>query len=122
MPDESIVETFCMLINTLVAPLFSVSCTAKRSWMSPEPMVILPLRSRMVTSPTCRLPTSIPRFPPLILAAFLLRPGETLAQRYHRSAAGSGAILNLVHECRHEQDAPAVRLEFVVRGQRIGDL
>src|SRR6185295_1576809 len=122
MPDESIVETLCMLISTFVAPLFITSCTALRSCTSPEPMVILPLRSRMVTSPTCRLLTSILRFPPLSLAGVRLRAGEALAQRHDRSAAGAGAVLNLVHELFHEQDAPAVRQEPPSRGQRIGDL
>src|SRR5437016_2778288 len=100
MPEESMVETPAMLIRTLVAPLFITSCTALRNCTSPEPMVILPLRSRMVTSPTCRLLTSILQFPPLIagVARVRLRSGEALAQRHHGAAAGAGAVGDVVHE------------------------
>src|SRR5436305_4021692 len=127
MPEESMVETPAMLIRTLVAPLFITSCTALRNCTSPEPMVILPLRSRMVTSPTCRLLTSILQFPPLvagvagIAAGFRLRSGEALAQRHHGAAAGAGAVDDVVHEASHVEDAAAVRAEQVLRGQRIAE-
>src|ERR1700716_4056838 len=119
MPEESMVETWAMLISTLVAPLFITSCTALRNCTSPAPMVILPLRSRMVTSPTCRLFTSIRQFPPRIalIAGFRLRPGEPFTQRHHGAAAGTGAVGDVVHEASHVKDATAVRPQQVFRGQ-----
>src|ERR1700680_242544 len=88
-------------------------------------MVILPFRSRIVTPSLCRtlafiscLSYLIPRSR-LAFAFGLVVPGEPLAQRHHRAAARPPAVLDIVHEALHVKDPAAIRLEQVLRRQRI---
>src|SRR3954466_8809739 len=118
------VETPAMLVRTLVAPPFITSCTALRNCPPPSPMVILPLRSRMVTSPTCRLFTSISSVPSSnrLIAGAAAAPGEPFAQRHQGAAAGAGAIGDVVHEASHVDSAAAVRPQDVFGHGLIADL
>src|SRR5437588_8861014 len=112
------VVTSRRLIKIFVAPPLIASCTALRNATSPTPIVILPLRSRIVTPSRCRTFTFIACLSYSRLA-FAFDLGEPLAQRHHGAAARAHTVLDVVHEAPHVEDAPAVRLEQVLRRQGV---
>src|SRR5579885_671777 len=104
-------------MRSFFAPSETACCTALRSSRSPEPIVILPSRSRIVTPSLCLADTfirSLLTLDLLPLCRTRRRAAEALAQRHHGPAAGAEAVVDLVHEALHKEDAAAVRLQQVL--------
>src|SRR4051812_7208624 len=115
------VVTSFMLMTMFFAPALIASCTALRRAISPAPIVILPLRSRIVTPFLSRFLTSIRSLLSVSCRVFL-GAGDPLAQRHQGASPRPGPVVNFVHEALHVEDAAAVGPQQVLRRQRVVDL
>src|SRR5712692_63837 len=119
MPELSTYETSPRLSSIFFFPSSSRRRTASRSCTLPSPMVILPERSNIATSPTWRsLMFKLAISLSLLFCALAL----DLFHSHYASALGMNRMLDLIHECAHIKNSPATRVKQIIRIRGIRQL